>query len=87
MSDLSLREHFPIVFVHGYEVYEGGRLGPLAKAVCEAVKRLLAINDDVRAILLGGWHLKEAGRYTIANAMTKHLSNDDISPQRIITKW
>ncbi len=89
MSDFSIttEKHPTIVFVHGYEVYENGRLSPLSHAVCEATKRLREMNSDVRVILLGGWHLKEAGTYTIADAMMTYLITTGMSPKRIITKW
>ncbi len=90
MSDFSLgatSNNFPIVFVHGYEVYEGGQLGALARAVCETTKRLMEMNGDLRAVFLGGWHLKEAGTWTIADAMVRHLVDGGISPKRMITRW
>ena len=88
MSDFSLtiKKCSPIAFVHGYEVYGNGQLGPLSQAICNAIERLLEINGEIRAILLGGWHLKEAGACTIADVMARYLINAGVSPKRIITK-
>ncbi len=80
------REFFPILYLHGYEVYAKGRLGPLSQAVCDTAVRLLQMNGDLRVIVLGGWHLKEAGTWTIADAMVNCIVNAGISPKRIITK-
>lgn len=80
------QKYFPVAFFHGYEVYAGGRLGPLSQAVCEAGLSLLRTNGELKAILLGGWHLKEAGEITIADAMQAFLMRKGIDPERIITK-
>lgn len=81
------RECFPVLVLHGYEVYAEGRLSPLSQAVCDTALRLLEMNGDLRAIILGGWHLKEAGTWTIADAMANYIVNNGQSPKRIITKW
>lgn len=76
----------PYLVVHGYEIYEGGRLGPLSLAICKAALRMLEMNPHMKAILLGGWHLHEAGAgTTIAGAMHAWLVAHGISEGRLIT--
>ena len=76
----------PYLVVHGYEIYENGRLGSLSLAVCEATLRMLEINPDMKAILVGGWHLEEAGAgTTIASAMHAWLVAHGIGEDRLIT--
>ena len=87
MVALRLNTQSPIVVLHGYEIYEHGRLGPLSLAVCEAGLRMLEVVPDCRLILLGGWHLKEAGAdITIADAMQQWLMERGAAEDRIITR-
>ena len=81
------QEYFPFLFLHGYEVYAGGCLSPLSRAVCNTAIKLLQMNGDLRVIILGGWHLKEVSPHiTIAHVMQTNLTNAGIDPERIITK-
>jgi len=83
----SQRSSFPILFLHGYEIYADGRLSPLSQAVCDTAIRLLEMNGDLRVIILGGWHLKEVNSsMLIADAMRFNLISRGISLERIITK-
>lgn len=67
-----------ILAVHGYEIYRGGELGELSKAVCEEILTIQKGYSHI--ILLGGWHLREAGpRPTIAEAMCKYFRLHDFS--------
>lgn len=77
-----------IVVIHGYEIHCGKRLGPLAEAVCAAALPILQSDPLKRAILVGGWHLKEAGDIiTIADAMELWLLEQGVHrPGQIITQ-
>ncbi|MDO8600731.1 MAG: hypothetical protein Q7R73_03925 [bacterium] len=70
-----------ILAVHGYEVYREGQLGELAQAVCEKILKIQG--QYSRIILLGGWHLQEAGpRPTIGEAMSRYLQKHGMSPMK-----
>lgn len=75
-----------ILAVHGYEIYKGGKLGELAEAIC---KKVIAIqNDYSHIILLGGWHLKEAGSFpTINVVMAKYLVQHEVPSEKIYTQY
>lgn len=77
-----------ILVIHGYEIHRGGRLGPLAQAVCTSALPILRNDPLKRVVLLGGWHLKEAGSsITIADAMKRWLFDQGLhNPTRIITQ-
>ena len=76
-----------IVVLHGYETHCDGILGPLAETICRTALPILQGDPSKRAILLGGWHLKEAGDViTIADAMELWLLEHDIHPDQIITQ-
>ena len=76
-----------IVVLHGYETYAGGRLGPLALAVCVAALAIYRAERNVLFILVGGWHLKEAGASnTIADAMALWLMENGVPKERVITQ-
>lgn len=84
----SEQERFPALVVHGYEILKGGELGPLSRAVAGAALSTLRMRPNLKALLVGGWHLAEAGpEITIADAMAAFLVNKGrVSPTRIITK-
>lgn len=76
-----------IVVLHGYETYAGGRLGPLALAVCVAALAIYRAERNVLFILVGGWHLKEAGApNTIADTMALWLMENGVPKECIVTQ-
>lgn len=75
-----------ILVIHGYEMHCGRQLGPLAQAVCAAALPILKSDPAKRAILLGGWRLKEATPIiTIADGMALWLMEQQIPAKQIIT--
>lgn len=72
-----------LLILHGYETHYGYALGALARTVCAASLPLLLNDRSKRAILLGGWRLKEAGAVTIAESMELWLLENGVHPEQI----
>lgn len=88
LAPLAETEQKPsIVVLHGYETHAGGRLGPLALGVCVAALAIYHAERNVLFILVGGWHLKEAGApNTIADTMALWLMENGVPKKRIVTQ-
>lgn len=75
-----------ILAVHGYEIYQYGKLGELSEAICKEVLKIQEKYSHI--ILLGGWHLREAGPLpTIGDAMYNYLCLHNVPFEKMRTQY